>query len=50
MLATDLTQIQPANGFEPSTGGLRNRCSTPELRWLKHSISEPDKDRQYFVD
>ena len=26
--------MEPAKGFEPPTCGLRNRCSTPELRWL----------------
>ena len=25
--------VEPAVGFEPTTSGLRNRCSTPELRW-----------------
>ena len=28
-----VNQIQPAVRFELTTGGLRNRCSTPELRW-----------------
>lgn len=23
-------------GIEPTTYGLRNRCSTTELHWLKH--------------
>ena len=27
-------QIQPAEGFEPTTRALRKRCSTPELHWL----------------
>jgi hypothetical protein len=27
-------KLEPAIGFEPTTRGLRNRCSTPELRWL----------------
>jgi hypothetical protein len=26
--------FEPSWGFEPQTCGLRNRCSTPELRWL----------------
>ena len=26
--------VEPTDGFEPSTCGLRNRCSTTELRWL----------------
>ena len=25
--------MEPAVGIEPTTGGLRNRCSTAELRW-----------------
>ena len=25
--------VEPTDGFEPSTCGLRNRCSTTELRW-----------------
>ena len=29
-----MIQAQPAVRFELTTGGLRNRCSTPELRWL----------------
>ena len=27
-------QVEPAVRFELTAGGLRNRCSTPELRWL----------------
>jgi hypothetical protein len=27
-------KLEPARGFEPPTRGLRNRRSTPELRWL----------------
>ena len=27
-------KTEPARGFEPPTRGLRNRCSTTELRWL----------------
>jgi hypothetical protein len=29
-----LKQMEPAKGFEPMACGLRNRCSTTELRWL----------------
>ncbi len=29
------TYPEPAEGFGPPTDGLQNRCSTPELRWLK---------------
>ena len=32
-------KLEPAGGFEPSTRGLRNRCSTPELRWPHQSIA-----------
>ena len=28
-------QMEPADGFEPPTDGLQNRCSTTELSWLK---------------
>ena len=27
------SEVEPTDGFEPSTCGLRNRCSTTELRW-----------------
>jgi hypothetical protein len=27
------SNLEPAIGFEPTTRGLRNRCSTTELRW-----------------
>jgi hypothetical protein len=27
--------MEPAVGFEPTTDGLQNRCSTTELSWLK---------------
>ena len=30
--------VEPTDGFEPSTCGLRNRCSTTELRWLDQSV------------
>src|SRR5262249_39721830 len=26
--------MEPVVGFEPTTDGLQNRCSTPELNWL----------------
>ena len=28
----DLGNIEPTEGFEPTTYGLQNRCSTTELR------------------
>src|SRR5271155_5819016 len=27
--------MEPVVGFEPTTDGLQNRCSTTELNWLK---------------
>ena len=32
-LQPTLAQMEPAVRFELTTGGLRNRCSTPELHW-----------------
>jgi hypothetical protein len=26
--------LEPVVGFEPTTDGLQNRCSTTELNWL----------------
>src|SRR6266566_10028272 len=28
--------LEPVVGFEPTTDGLQNRCSTTELNWLDH--------------
>ena len=28
-------KLEPMSGIEPPTYGLRNRCSTTELHWLK---------------
>jgi hypothetical protein len=28
-------EVEPMAGIEPATDGLRNRCSTTELHWLK---------------
>jgi hypothetical protein len=28
-------KLEPVVGFEPTTDGLQNRCSTPELNWLQ---------------
>src|SRR5688500_17690725 len=33
-----LLQVEPMVGIEPTTYGLRNRCSTTELHWLANSI------------
>src|SRR5260221_2309324 len=27
-------EVEPVVGFEPTTDGLQNRCSTTELNWL----------------
>jgi hypothetical protein len=27
-------RMEPVVGFEPTTDGLQNRCSTTELNWL----------------
>jgi hypothetical protein len=32
--------MEPASGIEPPTYGLRNRCSTTELRRLKTEYGE----------
>jgi hypothetical protein len=32
--------MEPASGIEPPTYGLRNRCSTTELRWQKRFLSD----------
>ena len=34
-------KMEPVVGFEPTTDGLQNRCSTTELNWLKFSIFAP---------
>jgi hypothetical protein len=28
------SELEPVVGFEPTTDGLQNRCSTTELNWL----------------
>ena len=33
--AFSIEKLEPASGIEPPTYGLRNRCSTTELRWHK---------------
>jgi hypothetical protein len=30
-------EVEPVVGFEPTTDGLQNRCSTTELNWLKNT-------------
>ena len=29
-------EVEPVVGFEPTTDGLQNRCSTTELNWLNY--------------
>src|SRR5438045_3240540 len=33
-LKANLQELEPMVGVEPTTYGLRNRCSTTELHWL----------------
>ena len=37
----DRLNVEPPDGLEPSTCGLRNRCSTTELRWLDRIARPP---------
>ena len=30
-----MEDMEPVVGFEPTTDGLQNRCSTTELNWLR---------------
>jgi hypothetical protein len=40
--ANQLISLEPGVGFEPTTCGLQNRCSTAELtRHIKDLASEP---------
>ena len=39
ILALPPHYLEPVVGFEPTTDGLQNRCSTTELNWLKHCQS-----------
>src|SRR5258708_39442922 len=32
--------MEPMAGIEPATDGLRNRCSTTELHWLKTIVNK----------
>src|SRR5271157_970888 len=34
-LIINAIRMEPVVGFEPTTDGLQNRCSTTELNWLK---------------
>jgi hypothetical protein len=40
--------MEPAKGIEPPTSGLRNRCSTPELRWHTSIIYKTQSNEQRF--
>ena len=35
-----IAKLEPTGGFEPPTCGLRNRCSTTELRWHSRRTTE----------
>jgi hypothetical protein len=35
LLTQSRLEVEPMAGIEPATDGLRNRCSTTELHWLK---------------
>jgi hypothetical protein len=35
-LRANAKKLEPVVGFEPTTDGLQNRCSTTELNWLKN--------------
>ena len=42
--------MEPAVGFEPTTDGLQNRCSTTELSWHQqdaNSTHEAQSDKQF---
>ena len=34
----NLENLEPVVGFEPTTDGLQNRCSTTELNWRDHPL------------
>src|SRR5690606_3364808 len=36
-------KLEPAVGFEPTTDGLQNRCSTTELSWRIHGHVLPQR-------
>jgi hypothetical protein len=39
-------KLEPAVGFEPTTDGLQNRCSTTELCWLPRAGVNVTKVRE----
>ncbi len=46
-------KLEPVVGIEPTTYGLRNRCSTTELHWQKHykkPINKGSKSLSAFFD
>jgi hypothetical protein len=50
LLHTQL-RMEPMVGIEPTTDGLRNRCSTTELHWpakLKKALSQVTPEHQNF--
>jgi hypothetical protein len=38
-------ELEPAVGFEPTTDGLQNRCSTTELSWPQKLITSNPRRR-----
>jgi hypothetical protein len=38
--------MEPVVGFEPTTDGLQNRCSTTELNWLDIMARKREAVRQ----
>jgi hypothetical protein len=40
-------RMEPAVGFEPTTDGLQNRCSTTELSWLRQDANSTRRASSY---
>ena len=43
-----LERLEPVVGIEPTTYGLRNRCSTTELHWRARRKMEPNRNKFSF--
>ena len=43
-----LLEMEPMVGIEPTTDGLRNRCSTTELHWLQFVNQSARFERALF--
>jgi hypothetical protein len=39
-------KLEPVVGFEPTTDGLQNRCSTTELNWQELNRASGSNNRQ----